>query len=73
MGIIREDNGTTVFLCDICKKERIDKAEGSWDEARLVPVRAKEDGWRLSKRRGGRWEAHCPDCAEFSGYSLRLP
>ena len=71
MGLWREDN-TTFLLCDVCKAERMDTAETGFDEFKLVIVRAKEDGWQIKKDRRGQWEALCPDCAEFDGYSLRI-
>jgi len=72
MGLWREGH-TTFFLCDVCRTERTDTMEASWDESRLVIVKAKEDGWRIKKDRRGQWEALCPDCADFDGYSLRIP
>jgi hypothetical protein len=72
MGLWREGN-TTFFLCDVCRAERTDTMEGSWDELKLVIVRAKEDGWRIKKDHRSQWEALCPDCADSDGYSLRIP
>jgi predicted RNA-binding Zn-ribbon protein involved in translation (DUF1610 family) len=56
MGINKR-HGTVVFHCDICGVRRFDR-----DESRLTFVRAREDGWRLSKQHG-KWETLCPDCA----------
>lgn len=67
---ISKQRGSIAFYCDICGARRIDRERGNWDESRLTFVRAREAGWRLSKQRGGRWEALCPDCASFSNYSL---
>jgi hypothetical protein len=65
MGIIREKDGTTRFICDICQAEYDDVAKGNWDEARLVSVRAREAGWHFNRR-----EALYPDCAPSVAYTL---
>jgi hypothetical protein len=65
MGIIRERDGATRFICDICQAEYDDVADGNWDEARLVSVRAKEAGWHFNRR-----EALCPVCATSVTYKL---
>lgn len=63
---------THFFVCDVCRHEAtVDEEDGtSWDEAKFISARMKEEGWRLSKRRGAQWEAQCPDCAQHSGYTL---
>jgi hypothetical protein len=71
MPMWTEEDGTTRFVCEVCgcRAERIDRGEGNYDERRLVVHRAKEDGWSLTKRRRGSWEALCPDCSRSIGYS----
>jgi len=70
MGIERHTR-TTIFRCEICPAEHIERHGATWDEARTAVAMAKNIGWRFSKRRGGAWEALCPDCA-VGGYSLQL-
>ncbi len=63
---------THFFLCDVCGNETTaeEPSGASWDEVRLISTRLKEEGWRLTKSRGGQWEALCPDCAQHSGYKM---
>ena len=63
---------THFYVCDVCGYEKPEQQGkgASWDEVRLIPTRLKEEGWRLAKRRGGQWEALCPDCAPHSGYTM---
>ena len=66
-----KEGQTHFFLCDVCGFETTveERKAASWDEVRLIPVRLKEDGWRLTRTRG-QWEAMCPDCAPHSGYVM---
>jgi hypothetical protein len=60
---------THFFLCDVCGFEKTveERKNASRDEVRLIWVRLKEDGWRLTRPRS-QWEALCPDCAPPSDY-----
>ena len=72
MPVWKEDR-THFFVCDVCSHQVAveERKKASWDEVRLIPVRLKEDGWRLTKPHG-HWEALCPDCAQHSGYRMDL-
>jgi hypothetical protein len=63
---------THFFLCDVCGHETTveEPRDASWDEVRLISTGLKEEGWRLTKKRGSQWEALCPDCAPHSGYAM---
>ena len=69
MGVWKEERNH-FFVCDVCERQVIveERKGASWDEVRLIPAGLKEEGWQLSKRRGGPWDAQCPDCAQYSGY-----
>ena len=66
-----KEGRTHFFLCDVCGSETMveERKNASWDEVRLIPVRLKEEGWRLTKTRS-QWEALCPQCAPHSGYLM---
>jgi hypothetical protein len=65
MGI-KGHGSDSFFKCEVCSAYFVGEGGSTWDEARLAAVQAKEAGWHLFKRRGGRWEALCPDCATAS-------
>jgi hypothetical protein len=61
MGI-KKQRRSTVFHCDICNEWHIEQHGTSWDEVRLATTRAMEAGWYI-KKRGGKVQAFCPQCA----------
>jgi len=69
MPVWKEDR-SHFFVCDVCERQIIveERKGASWDEVRMIPANLKEDGWILNRRRGGSWEAQCPDCSPHSGY-----
>ncbi len=71
MPVWKEER-THFFVCDVCDRQVIveERKGASWDEVRMIPAGLREDGWQLNKRRGGPWEAQCPDCAQYTGYKM---
>jgi len=67
-----KEGRTHFFACDVCPQQVSveEQKSASWDEVRLIPTRLKEEGWLLTKRAGGPWEALCPECAPHSGYQM---
>ena len=67
-----KEGRTHFFACDVCGHQvTVDEPKNaSWDEVRFISTGLKEDGWRLEKKRGGRWEALCPNCSPHSGYTM---
>lgn len=63
---------THFFACDVCGYQvtRDEAKNASWDEVRFISTELKEEGWRLERRRGSRWDALYPSCSPHSGYAL---
>ena len=72
MGVWK-DGRTHFFVCDVWDFQTAvaERKNATWDEVRMIPVGLREEGWRLNKR-GGKWEAQCPECARYSGYRMDL-
>jgi hypothetical protein len=69
-----KEGRTHFFVCDVCDfqvavEERLNV---TWDEIRMIPTDLRSEGWLLNKRRGGNWEAQCPECSRHSGYRMDL-
>jgi hypothetical protein len=61
MGVTTR-RGIVYLHCEICSNHQMYPLRGKFEEAKVAYLRAKEDGWRLSKERG-KFQAYCPECS----------